>query len=372
MSGEKTFDPTEKRKQDAAKKGDVARSRELGAAAGTLAGFAGLALFGPWIADGLVGLLRASFTFDRAAIADDLPGGTILTNVGMAALPVVILALCLSLITFGSQLIFATGRWVPGNLALKANRLDPLKGMQRVFGPTGLIEMGKGLLKVALLGTIAFGWAKHWAGSLGNLARTSLDQQIVIAWGAILSLGFALGVGLLIIAMIDLPIQFLRRNKRLKMSQQEMRDEHKESEGSPEAKSHRRQRQRDIAAGALGPAMREAQFVITNPTHFAVALAYDPEKAPAPIVLAKGRGDKALVMREMAGEQKVPMLELPALARSIYYTTREKQMIRSELYGAVAAVVAFVLALGRGEAPPLPQLEVPLTLRFDANGKPEG
>lgn len=370
--GEKQFAPTEKRKQDAAKKGDVARSRDLGAAAGTLAGFAMLAFMGPWIGSGLTDLLRASFAFDHDKLNQGLAAGTTMVSVFTVFLPVVLLALALSLITFGSQLIIASGRWVPGNIAVKGNRLDPLKGMQRVFGPQGWIEMGKGLLKVSLLGVIAFGWARHWAGSLGDLARANLDQQIAIAWSALLSLGFALGVGLLIIAMVDMPIQWLRRNKRLKMSHQDMRDEHKESEGSPEAKSHRRQRQRDIAAGALGPAMREAQFVITNPTHFSVALSYDPEKAPAPVVVAKGRGDKALVIRELAGERKLPTLEFPALARSIYYTTRERQMIRSELYGAVASIVAFVFALGRGETPPLPKLEVPVTLRFDANGKPEG
>ncbi|WP_375289051.1 flagellar biosynthesis protein FlhB [Qipengyuania sp.] len=370
--GEKQFAPTEKRKEDAAKKGDVARSRDIGAAAGILVGFAMLSMMGPWMGREMADLLRASFTFDHQNLVQGFSARALAANVFAVFLPVLILASALTLLTFGSQLIIASGRWVPSNIAMKGSRLDPLKGMQKVFGPQGWIEMGKGLLKVSMLGVIAFAWARHWFSRLGDLARANLDQQIAIAWSALLSLGFALGVGLLVIAMIDMPIQWMRRNKRLKMSHQDMRDEHKESEGSPEAKSHRRQRQRDIAAGALGPAMREAQFVITNPTHFSVALAYDPDKAPAPIVLAKGRGDKALVIRELAGERKLPTLEFPALARSIYYTTREKQMIRSELYSAVAAVVAFVFALGRGETPPLPKLDVPVTLRFDANGKPEG
>jgi len=148
-----------------------------------------------------------------------------------------------------------------------------------------------------------------------------------------------------------------------------VRDEHKESEGSPEKKSAQRERQRKIAMGGLIPAMKEAQFIVTNPTHFSVALAYDPAKAAAPVVLAKGRGDKAMAMRELAAEYAVPVLEYPALARSIYYTTRERQVIREELYVAVAAILAFVFSLRRGEHPVRPEVSVPVTLRFDAEGR---
>jgi flagellar biosynthetic protein FlhB len=155
------------------------------------------------------------------------------------------------------------------------------------------------------------------------------------------------------------------------MSLQDLRDESKESEGSPERKAAIRQRQRQIAMGGMQSAMREAQFVITNPTHFSVALSYDPDKAPAPVVLAKGRGEKALAMRELAVELSVPVLSSPALARSVYFTTRENQMIREELYAAIAAVLAFVLALKRGDAPLHPEIDVPKALRFDPEGRPE-
>jgi flagellar biosynthetic protein FlhB len=121
--------------------------------------------------------------------------------------------------------------------------------------------------------------------------------------------------------------------------------------------------------GGLLPAMKEAQFVITNPTHFSVALAYDPEKAGAPIVLAKGRGEKAMAMRELAAEYAVPTLEYPALARSVFYTTRENQVIREEHYVEVAAILGFMLALKRGEKRSAPQVSVPVTLRFDAEGR---
>jgi flagellar biosynthetic protein FlhB len=115
--------------------------------------------------------------------------------------------------------------------------------------------------------------------------------------------------------------------------------------------------------------MREAQFLVTNPSHFAVAMAWDPAKASAPLVLAKGRGDKALAMRELAAELTVPVLEYPVLARSLYFTTREKQVIREELYAAVATVLAFVLSVKRGERRTAPSVDVPVTLRFDSEGR---
>ncbi|NBC88764.1 MAG: flagellar biosynthesis protein, partial [Alphaproteobacteria bacterium] len=147
-------------------------------------------------------------------------------------------------------------------------------------------------------------------------------------------------------------------------------DETKQAEGSPEMKSARRQRQRDLARGSIGTAMKDAQFVIVNPMHFAVALTYDPALAPAPVVLAKGRGETALAMRDIAGEEGLPVLEYPALARAVYFTTRANQMVREELYVAIAALVAFVMSLKRGEAPRRPRIEVPEALLFDAEGNP--
>jgi flagellar biosynthetic protein FlhB len=180
-----------------------------------------------------------------------------------------------------------------------------------------------------------------------------------------------LSAGLVVIAVIDWPIQYVRRLSQLKMTSQEMRDEHKQTEGAPEKKAAIRQRQRDMARGGVAKSVKQAQFVLTNPSHFSVAMAYDPAVAPAPYVLAKGRGEKALAMRELAAEYGVPRLEYPALARSVYFTTRENQVVRAELYGAIASVLAFVMALKRGESPPMPQINVPVELQFDAEGQPK-
>jgi flagellar biosynthesis protein FlhB len=370
VSGEKSFAPTEKRRRDAALKGDVLRSRELATAVAVLAGAVWLRLAGPWMLEQLSGAARSGLSWDRAAIEDFNPGAAMLALLWSVLPPVLVLAAGVLLAVGGTQLAMADGRWVGANALPKGSRLNPLSGLKRMFGAQGWIEVAKGLLKIGLLGAIVWVWAQGRLGALLGLGRgASLHDQLTLAWEALTSLLFALAAGLVVIALIDFPVQWLRRMLRLKMSSQEMRDEHKESEGSPERKAAQRQRQRQYASGAVAKAMREAQFVLTNPSHFAIAMAYDPARAPAPIVLAKGRGDKALAMKDLARELAVPTLEYPGLARSVYFTTRENQVIREELYAAVAAVVAFVLSLRRGERPAAPVVEVPVALRFDAEGR---
>ena len=370
-AGEKNLAPTEKRIRDAAKQGDVLRSRELATAVAMLAGVAWLKLAGPWLLQIMSAALSGGLTFDQADIADFAPGHRMVALVIAALPPVMVLGVAVAAASIVSQLGFGEGRWLASNLAPKPSRLNPMSGLKRMFGMQGLTELGKGLAKAGLLGTIGYSWARSHLNSLFDLARAPLSGQLTAGWGALTSLLFALTAGLVMIALIDFPIQFVRRYLRLRMSFQDMRDEGKEAEGSPEKKAAIRNRQRQLAMGGLQRAMREAQFVITNPTHFSVALAYDPARASAPIVLAKGRGEKALAMRELAREREVPLLEYPALARSVYFTTRENQVIREELYAAVAGVLGFVLALKRGEPRDLPRIDVPLELRFDPEGRPD-
>lgn len=370
QGGEKSFDPTPKRKADAAEKGDVLRSRELATAIAVLVGAAWLKFAGPWLLLSLEATLRAGFIWDRRAIDDFTPGRAMLDAMLAVLPPVLTLAVLVLVLTIAGSLAGGDGRWVGANALPKGNRLDPIAGLKRMFGPTGWIEAGKGLIKLVLLGAIAWFWAQDWLGQMLALGRgAAIGPQLALAWDAITSLLFALSGGLVLVALIDWPVQWLRRNQRLRMTAQEMRDEHKEAEGSPEKKMAIRNKQRQLAMGGVARAMNEAQFVLTNPSHFSVAMAYDPAKASAPIVLAKGRGEKALAMRELAAELQVPTLEYPALARSVYFTTRENQVIREELYAAVAGVLAFVLSLKRGERPQPPAIEVPVALRFDADGR---
>ncbi|MFN3457943.1 MAG: flagellar biosynthesis protein FlhB [Novosphingobium sp.] len=371
QEGEKTFAPTEKRKKDAAKNGDVLRSKDLGTAIGVLVGAIWLKFAGPWMMDALQDTLRASFTLDRAAIEDFAPA-KLLTGAMVAVLPpVFLLGLMVLASSVFSQIGLSDGRWIPSNLAPKASRINPLSGLKRMFGPQGWIELAKGLAKLILLGAIAWVWASGRIAGMVGLGQGDIHGQLVTAWDTIVSLAFALAAGLIVIALVDFPIQWIRRFLRLRMTLQEVKDEHKDAEGSPEKKAAIRGRQRQLAMGAMQQAMQKAQFVITNPTHFSVAMIYDPELAPAPVVLAKGRGEKALAMRELAAELGVPTLEIPPLARSVYFTTRENQMIREDLYAAVASVLAFVLSLKRGDNPSLPPIDLPIHMRFDTEGRPE-
>ncbi len=369
--GEKTFAPTDKRRADAAKNGDVLRSKELATLAATGAGALALMGIGPWLNDAVGTTARAGFSFDRAALDSFAPGALIIDAAVALLPPVMALGLVVAVITVGSQMLLGEGRFNMGSAAPKASRINPLSGLKRIFGVQGLIELGKGLLKLGLLGGIAWWWAADRLPGLLLLGRSPLQAQISVASEAFSSLIGALLIGLLVIAGIDYPLQLFQRNKRLMMSLQDMRDENKQAEGSPEMKSARRQRQRDLARGGVAKAMKDAQFVIVNPLHFAVALTYDPTLAPAPVVLAKGRGETALAMREIAGEEGLPLLEYPQLARAVYFTTRPNQMVREELYVAIAALVAFVMALKRGQHPRRPVIDVPSELQFDGDGKAE-
>jgi len=369
QSGEKSFAPSEKKLRDAAKEGDVIRSRELATAVVVLAGVAWLWFADDWMMNSFGEIFHIGLRWDRAALDNFEPGAIMLAMLS-AALPMVLtLGVVTIIVSLASQLAFGRGKFNAGNMAPKFSRINPLSGLKRMFGPNGWIELGKALVKVALLGSIAWWFAKDVTGEILGLGRGNLMGQLGYAWDLIIRLMLALSGGLIVIAMFDVPVQIIRQLGRLKMTHQEMRDEHKESEGSPEKKGAIRQRQREIAKGGVHRAMREAQFVITNPTHFSVALTYDPSRASAPIVLAKGRGEKALAMRELAKELNVPVLEYPMLARSVYFTTRENMVIREELFIAVASVLAFVMSLKRGERPARPVIDVPTALRFDEFGR---
>jgi flagellar biosynthetic protein FlhB len=368
-AGEKSFDPTPKRKKDAAKKGDVLRSKELATAVATITGAAWLMAGGPWLLGNVQEIARSAFRFDRGEFENFAPGVMFTTALEALLPPILFLGVTVIAMTSIAQLLSDDGRFVPSNIKPKGSRINPLSGLKRMFGKQGMIELFKGVLKLILLAGIALYWARANAPLILGLGKGTLEGQLTAAWEAAIVLIGLLCLGLVVIAMIDWPIQLMQRMGRLKMTHQEVRDETKQAEGSPEMRAARKQRQRDMARGGVAKAMQEAQFLLTNPSHFSVALTYDPQLAAAPVVLAKGRDAQALAMRDLARENDVPVLEYPALARSVYFTTRTDQMIREELYVAIAALVSFVFSLKRGEHPVPPKVDVPLELRFDAQGK---
>ena len=369
-SGEKSFAPSQKRRDDAAKKGDLLRSKDLGTAAAGLAGVAWLWLFGGTMTDGLKDAFAVAFDWRRGRLEEVGGGAAMLGAIGPVLWPLGVLFVMGVGAAVASQTVLGQVRFTGGAVAPKASRLNPAKGLARMFGPQGWIELGKSLLKLILLGAIGWWFVRGQIAALPSMGRGDPAAELGRAGDALLTLLFALTAGLLLIALIDVPIQWVRQMGRLRMSHQEIRDEGKEAEGSPEKKGMIRGRQREILKGSVAAALARADVVLTNPTHFAVALSYDAALAPAPVLTVKGRGAKALAIRELAAERGVPVLEYPKLARGLYYTAREGQVVRSDLFAAIAAVLAFVYGLKRGDDVVPPVVAVPDSASFDEHGRP--
>ena len=366
--GEKTEAPTPKRRKDAWEKGDILRSRELATALVMMAGVAWLIMLGGNLLAACKALMAESFRFDHADIEDFAPWRP-LVQAGWHLLPslaglfaITIVAAILSQAGLGSLGFNAS------LLAPKASRVNPASGLKRIFGMQGWTELGKSLLKIVLLGAIG-AWMLWKAQHMTiGLAAADLPNAIAALGGTLMAILIAMAGGLALIAGIDVPIQLIRLLAKLRMTKQEIKDEHKESEGSPEAKANIRQRQRAMLGRSVKKAVAEAHVVLTNPTHFAVALRYDRGRDQVPVVVAKGRGATALAIRELAGEVALPVLEYPALARAVYYTSREGQEVRDDLYLAIATVLAFVFGLNAQAGGTQPPIDIPSGARFDENG----
>lgn len=368
-AGEKTQAPTPKRKEKALEQGDLLKSRDFAAALVVLLGCGWMLLMGPQLLGAIKEVMAASFSFGRADIESFQPWKPLATA-GWKLAPSLGALLAISLLgAISSQAALGALHWNGKLLAPKGKRLNPGSGLKRIFGPTGWIELFKSLLKVVLLGGIGAWMLWGSAGPMMGLVSSDLGQAVKSLGDMFILLVFVMAGGLLLIAGIDLPIQIFRHIKRLKMSVQEVKDEHKQTEGSPEAKAAQRSRQREMAKGGLRSKIQTAHVVLTNPTHFSVALRYDSGKDQVPVVVAKGRGEIALAIRELADEFEVPRIELPPLARAIYFTSRENQEIRDDLYVAVASVLAFVFGLNQQAGGRMPPVAMPATAIFDEEGR---
>jgi flagellar biosynthetic protein FlhB len=371
---DKTEDPTEKRKKDSRDKGEIARSKELNTLAVMLAGAGALLIFGGALAQEMMELMRMNFTLSREVIMDQRNMGTFLLHSGQIALvaiqPVMITLLLAALIG-----PISLGGWLfaAGSMAPKFSRMNPGAGLKRMFSAKALVELLKALAKFFIVLFVALSVLSSDIDDLMRIAHEPLDMAIihslqVVGWSTLW-----MACGLIIIAAVDVPVQLWESHKKLLMTKQEVRDEHKDQEGRPEVKQRIRQLQREMSQRRMMAAIPEADVVITNPTHYAVALKYDPEKGSAPVLLAKGSDFLALKIREIAVANDVLLLESPALARSIYYSTELEQEIPGGLYLAVAQVLAYVYQIrqhraGKGKPPePLKDdLPIPPDLRRDS------
>lgn len=370
---DKTEDPTEKRKTDAREKGEIARSKELNTVAVTLAGAGALLAFGGYLAGALMEIMRSNFSLSREVLMDERYMGIFLLAAGKLAilatqpvLLVLLLAALLGPIALGGWLFAA------GTMAPKFSRMNPLAGIKRMFSMHSLAELLKALAKFFVVLLVALAVLSSDRDDLLAIANEPIDQAIihsvqVVGWSAMW-----MACGLLLIAAVDVPIQLWQAKQKLMMTKQEVRDEYKDTEGKPEVKQRIRQVQREISQRRMMAAVPEADVIITNPTHYAVALKYDPEKGSAPLLLAKGTDFIALKIREIAVQHNIQLLESPALARSIYYSTELEEEIPAGLYLAVAQVLAYVYQIrqhqaGKGKPPePLKDLPIPPDLRRDS------
>jgi flagellar biosynthetic protein FlhB len=254
----------------------------------------------------------------------------------------------------------------------KFSKINPLSGLARVFGPRALIELGKSILKFTLIGVILLLTVMHNLDALLAIGRFTVEEATRQAGNMILDACFWMCLGLLLIAIIDVPIQKHQVHKSLKMTKQEVRDEMKDSEGRPEVKAQIRRRQREMATQKMMGKVKDADVVITNPQHFAVALAYDPTSDGAPTLIAKGTDEVARRIREVAREEGVELFESPQLARALFFTTKLDETIPEALYHAVAQVIAYVFSLNDAFAGrqryEKPTPDIPENMRFDENG----
>jgi flagellar biosynthetic protein FlhB len=370
---QKTEAPTDKRRRDAAEKGDVLQSKELGTALVVIAGAAWLALAGHMLVDSLGTMLADGLSFDAAAVRDFDPAAAALRLTAMVLLPVFILFAMTIAAAIAAPAMLGSLGFRAKAFAVKPEKLNPLAGLKRIFSVNGLIELAKSLAKVVILGAVGAWLLLDQSRSLIGLSSREIGPALASVGDSFVLAVLVMALALALLGAIDVPAQIFQRAGRLRMSKQEVKEEHKQTEGSPELKAAVRRRQHEVLRGSARTAVAEATVVLTNPTHFAVALRYRPGEDAAPIVVARGRGATAEAIRTLAAEGAVPVLSYPQLARAIYFTARTGQIVREDLYMAVATVLAFVFNLdsAAGAAAAQPAIDVPLGMRFDEKGRPE-
>jgi flagellar biosynthesis protein FlhB len=362
---------TPKRRADATREGDILQSKELGTAMMMLAGAAYFAFAGPWLVDAMLTQLRSGLSLNSADFQNFDPGQAVLRQVGMIATPMLSLFGVTILAAIAAPAVLGSLGFRGGAMGFKANRLNPVAGLKRMFGLQGVIELVKSLAKATLLGTLGYHLLKQAMPMMMGMSAVDIRPAISGIGNGISNALLILSGGLVLIAGIDVPVQIVRRNARLRMSKQQVKEEARQNDGAPELKQMQRQRAHEISSGSARKAVSEATVILTNPTHFAVALRYRPGIDAAPVVAARGRGEVALAIRALAKEQGVPTLEYPQLTRALYFTSRAGHTISEDLYIAVATILAFVFNLERAVAEGVeqPSILVPQGKCYDEHGK---
>jgi flagellar biosynthetic protein FlhB len=370
---DKTEEPTAQRLSKAREEGQIARSQELAPAAMMVMATLFFTMMGQYIFNSMGNLFKSQLQFDRKITdkAELLPAifGSAIVDGFVIVLPLIaIMAVVAALsTTLSGGFIFSPKLALPN-----FGKLNPMSGLKRMFGTDALIQLGKSVAKFLVVGAILLVSVMNNLNDLTNISQMDLGQAVKVAGTIIVDSCFWLSLGLVLVALVDVPLQRHQLNEKLKMTKQEVKDEMKNSEGNPEVKGQIRRRQREILNNKMMTKVKDADVVITNPTHFAVALSYDPNGDGAPILVAKGEDGLAARIRDEASKHGVYLFEAPLLARALYFTTKLDHPIPEALYHAVAQVIAFVFSLnqsyGRGQEVIKPDPKIPDEMKFDANG----
>jgi len=371
--GEKTEEPTERRLQKAREEGQFLRSQDTSIAVLLISVAVVLYFYGASAGEAFVRLFNSALRFDSTLITS--PGIVIgiLSDLFVRSLAIIspLLAMTVLLTIITAYLTGGIGFSVKAFLP-KASKLNPISGLGRMFGARSLLELTKSLAKLLLISSTIIGIVYFVNDQLFFLnllpAKSAIHTGLnLLLWGVLL-----VTLTLLLIAAIDLPYQIISFKNKLKMTRKELRDEFKETEGRPEVRARIRERQRQVAMNQMMLAISDADVIVTNPSHFAVALSYEPGGSKAPVVLAKGTDFIAAAIRNKANDSMVPIFEAPYLARALYFTTDLKQEIPMPLYRAVAEVIAYVYQLAElrrdGSRPKKPEVKLPDSMLFDESG----
>lgn len=342
-SQEKTEQPTAKRLADARREGQVAQSRELNTVLVLLTGGITVLLFGSMIANQVMAIAIRLFTLERELAFDtQLVMVTLVSSMTHALLILLPLFFAVTVAAISGQAWVGGVNFSSKALGLKLDKLDPVKGLKRIFSLKGLMELAKALAKFVLIiagAVVIFGVIYDRIVGLG---LQPIETAIPTAVSLVVLVFILLSSLLILVALVDVPFQLWTHEKQLRMTKQQVKDEHKDTEGKPEVKSKIRQLQYLRAQQRMMEAVPTADVVVTNPTHYAIALKYDQKKMRAPKVIAKGTDLIALNIRNIASEHNIPLFAAPPLARALYFSTELDQEIPAGLYVAVARVLAYV------------------------------
>lgn len=376
---EKTEAPTPQKEEKAREEGQIPRSRELTSVLMMVAGLAILWTGGDAMAGRLARIVSQSLNFDYATIGDDTQMlrhvGSLLRQAASALIPIMLGAV---LVALSAPLLLGGVLFSTKSLKVDFKKLDPISGLKRLFSAQSLAELFKAILKSVMVGIISTLFLIHNWPKILHLISESPIAALGDALELAVMCGFLIIMGLIPMVAFDVFWQVWSHIKKLRMSKQEIRDEHKQSEGDPHVKGRIRQQQRAIAQRRMMADVPKADVIVTNPTHYAVALRYDEKKMNAPKVLAKGAGEIALRIRELGAEHRVPILEAPPLARALFRHSEVGEHIPAALYAAVAEVLAWVYQLKRwkregGLIPRKPKhLPVPDALDFAKENTTDG